>query len=42
MQETFNFDTDEFIKEPSTFTYNQLINRAIGEAFKAGKVPREF
>lgn len=41
-QTNFNFDTDEYIVEPSPFTFNQLVNRAIGEAFKAGKTPREF
>jgi hypothetical protein len=42
MNETFNFDTDEYIVEPSRFSYNDLIKGGIRAACKAGRTPREM
>lgn len=39
---TFNFDTDDYIVEPSEFSYNELIVRGLGSIYKAGKTPRDF
>lgn len=41
-QLNFNIDTDQYIVEPSTFSYNQLVTMGIAAACKAGRLPREF